>query len=900
MSNISFNNPWLLLIALPLIAAVVVPFFAVVKKENINGHHIASVCLHVLLVVCVTLAVSGMTYEKVITDTQVYILADISYSAEHNLDDVQDSVEKVAKKLPRNSKVGVICFGRNYQLISDLGDSIPNVKAAEDRIDRSATDIGSAMRYAGNLFDDDVIKRIIVITDGVETVSANNIVKVVTALQDDNVYIDAVFIDDNISDDVRELQIDGVEATSSTYLNKDEEVSVLVHANCGLDENGEKRERTDGYVSLYKDGTRIERKPASFYNGLNVVNITLPTSEAGTFSYEVKVEPVDSANDYTTENNVGYFSQRVGSEFKVLFLGGTEADVAAGRMIYGTDGVNYISDPREVPLSVEEMYFYDEIVLCNFDVRTIRASNMFMTSLTTLVDDFGKTLTTYGDTFIEDDDASDANSPLKQLANLLPVRIGNFDQYQRLYAIVLDISMSMDYNDKALYAKRAAVELLNMFNSNDTVMVVGFSYILDEFMLPTQLTARQVVINKINAADTENGTSLSAALDYTYSKMPTRYQERNVIIITDALFTSATDSTASKTTVKAMCENDITVSALGIFPSDENSRTLEDIILKNGAQSDDAFYQRISDDSQLDVVLKGIESETQEVRIEEGKSYEVVLRRPDERVAQGVESVGGIRGFFYNAAKSQATVVLSAKYNRDKLNTFDVPVYVYWNSGGKGKVVSFLSDISSLWAQDWFKETNSKTFLSNIPAATLPDERITTPFIVSVDNNGNSTTVNVLTSNSLLDSTSFTATLTDPNGMITVKTLAFASSTYFASFATDAPGIYTVHLEYKLNDLVYETDAEFSIFYNSEYDSFANCSPSYLYRLLSSNGSILDLDELKTLNNSDSEYTSFVMSFTLPLMIVCAVIIVVDIVIRQLRWQDVVSFFSGTTNRRRK
>lgn len=898
MSNISFNNPWLLLIALPLIAVVVIPFFAVVKKDNFNGHNIASVCLHTLLVICVTLAVSGMTYEKVITETQVYILADISYSAEHNLDDVQDSVEKVAKKLPKNSKAGVICFGRNYQLISDLGEKIPSVKAA-DKVDRSATDIGSAMRYAGNLFDDDVIKRIVVITDGVETVSANNIVKVVTALQDDNVYIDAVFIDDNITDDVRELQIDSVEATSSTYLNKDEEVSVLVQANCGLNGSGGKRERTDGYVSLYQDGIRIERKPASFYNGLNVVNIPLPTSEAGTYNYEVRVEPVDAANDYSRNNNVGYFSQRVSTDFKVLFLGGTAADITAGRMIYGTDGVTYISDPKDVPLSVEEMYFYDEIVLSNFDVRTIRASNMFMTSLTTLVDDFGKTLTTYGNTFIDEDDADDAKSPLKQLANLLPVRIGNFDQYQRLYAIVLDISMSMDYNDKAYYAKKAAVDLLNMFNSNDTVMVVGFSYVLDEFMLPTQLTARQVVINKINEAETENGTSLSAALDYTYAKMPTRFPERNVIIITDALFTSASDSSASKTTVMKMCEDDITVSALGIFPSENDSRTLEGII-NNGKQSEDAFYKPITHNSQIDIVLKDIETVTQEVRIDEGKSYEVVLRRPDERVAQDVASVGGINGFYYNAAKSQATVVLSAKYNRDKLNTFDVPIYAYWNGGGRGKVVSFLSDITTPWAQNWFNQTDSNTFLSNIPLATLPDERITTPFIVSVENNGNSTTVNVLTSNSLKDSTSFTATLTDPNGMVTEKNLAFASSIYFATFAADAPGIYTVHLEYKLNDLVYETDAEFSVFYNSEYDSFANCSPSYLYRLLSSNGSILELDEIKTLNNSDSEYTSFVMSFTMPLMIVCAVLIVVDIVIRQLRWQDVVSFFTGSTNRRRK
>ena len=37
----------------------------------------------------------------------------------------------------------------------------------------------------------------------------------------------------------------------------------------------------------------------------------------------------------------------------------------------------------------------------------------------------------------------------------------------------------------------------------------------------------------------------------------------------------------------------------------------------------------------------------------------------------------------------------------------------------------------------------------------------------------------------------------------------------------------------------------------------------------------------------------------MPLMIVCAVLFVVDIVIRQLKWKDVTSFFAGLFRRRR-
>ncbi|MDE6613210.1 MAG: VWA domain-containing protein, partial [Clostridia bacterium] len=288
MNNISFANPWLLFIALPLLAAVAVPFAITVRKDNLNFHNAASLVLHVVICICITLAVSGMSFEKVVTETNVYVLADISYSSERNLDEVQENINKISAKLPKNSKMGVICFGRNYQMIADLGESIPDVHTAEG-VDRSATDIASALRYAGNLFDDGVIKRIIVITDGAETVSSSNIIRVVGALQDNGVYVDAVFIDDNIDDSVSEVQIDGVEVTASTYLNKSEEVNVLVRVSCGT-ADGEKKERTNGYVSLYKDGVFVQKRSASFYDGLNVVTLPLSTDGKGSFDYEVRVE----------------------------------------------------------------------------------------------------------------------------------------------------------------------------------------------------------------------------------------------------------------------------------------------------------------------------------------------------------------------------------------------------------------------------------------------------------------------------------------------------------------------------------------------------------------------------------------------------------------------------------
>ena len=79
MSNISFVNVWLLFIAVPLFLAVLVPFFIAVGKENRNGHSIASMVLHLCLAVMVAFAAAGTKIETVVTETNVYVVAAVSY-----------------------------------------------------------------------------------------------------------------------------------------------------------------------------------------------------------------------------------------------------------------------------------------------------------------------------------------------------------------------------------------------------------------------------------------------------------------------------------------------------------------------------------------------------------------------------------------------------------------------------------------------------------------------------------------------------------------------------------------------------------------------------------------------------------------------------------------------------
>lgn len=890
MNSISFVNPYLLFLLLPLVAIVVVPFAIAVRRDNVNAHNITSLVIQLIMCVTITLAFAGMTFERVITETNVYVLADISYSADDNLDKVQENVKKISQKLPRNSKMGVICFGRNYKLLSGLGDPVPDVRKA-DGVDRSATDIASALRYAGNLFEDDVIKRIIIITDGAETVTTNNIVRVVSSLQDSGVYVDAVYMDNNIKAETKEVQIDGADCSPATYLNKEEEVSVLVRANCGEEEGA----RIDGYVTLLKDGAILERRTVSFYSGLNSVILPLSTDTAGTFRYELRVDAVAETDDTSGYNNVYSFSQTVSAERRVLVIGGAADDATAAQAIYGTDNVTYITDPTRVPITVEELCVYDEIVLSNFDVRRVTGATMFMKSLSTLVDDYGKTLATYGNTYVQEDDGENGETPLTILADLLPVKIGNNDTDKRLVAIVLDISISMNFNSRFAVAKNTAIEFLKVLNPTDTVMVVGFSGGVTELLPPTPLTVPGVIIDRINKCSAENGTNLSAALTHTYNLMPSNFHDKQVVIISDGM-NPQSDEAGTKEIARKMSSENIAVSAIGIYPDDYGNGLLRKIVFdENPNATERSFYKVIEHESEIDITLKDLNEETRQIRIE-GERYTVKIRSENDKSVEGVSALNPVWGFWYNSAKSTANTVLTATYFRDRVQSFDVPLYAYWQSG-KGKVYSFTSDISGDWTFG-FIAGDGRKFYENIAGASLPSERIVSPFIVDVEEDGGTATVLVNASSSLQNIPNFTITVTDPRGLVTSDVLSFNSSAYMTQFNVDVPGTYAVHLEYSNGNKAYTADTEFSVPYYAEYDAFAAYSKSLLYRLITEYGDIINPDEVSALENSSSAYLSYVLDLTLPLMVLCALLFVAEIIIRQLRWKDVTSFFKGLFGRR--
>lgn len=870
MINISFDNPYLLLAIIPLIALIAVPFIIAVRKENKSKSTTASLILHLLIAVCITVALSGAIITSVITRTEVYVVADVSFSANKNLGLIDDYIGEVKNSLPRNSKLGIVCFGKDQELLTPIGEKIKSV--GEQNVDDSATDIASALEYTAPLFSDGCIKKIVLITDGKDTdpEATARLISTVDRLYAEDIIIDAIYVDDNISPDTKEMQISGVDFTRSTYLNHEESADVLIQSN----------RESSAIISLFSGDKEISSRALTLTKGYNVFSFDVPTDTAGEFDYSVKLV----SDDDTLEINNSYsFTQSVGGELSVLLVSSTKDDEARAKALFGENAVitSYIitKKNRDVPCSVEELCKYDEIVISNVDVREINNFTAFIDAVDKSVSLFGKSLVTMGDLKIQ----NKTDDILMQLEDMLPVKFGNNDRDPKLYAIVIDSSRSMQNFSRLVIAKMAAVRLLDLLDENDYVMVVNFWGEINVLQSPTRASDsnKELLAQKINSIEPYQGTVIGTALDKAGDLMiDLAFDEKQIMLISDGM-SYTLDSDTPSDVVARLYESGITTSVIHAPPREEGMATLKGIATSGGGK-----YYEITTEEELDkVMFSDIADDVTESVIEKQTAVEIHL--PSDKVLAGITSLPDIYGYAYARSKASAHTPLQLEYVKSSGKTVKAPLYAYW-SYGEGKVASFTSTLSGAWSELWNSE-DGKRFFTNVITECTPDERIGYPYTLSVQYDGTHSSVEVIPAD-LNPSASVNATVTLPDGSTVSERLTFDSSRYFYKFETPMSGKYQIDIVYSYGEKSFEARECFNVSYSPEYDLFTVFDPSNLHAAIRSRGTVSE-GTVPSLENSEDDIATYTLNLTAPLMIIAVIAYVIDIIVRKLKISDIKSFF---------
>lgn len=870
MNNINFANPWLLLIAIPLLALVIIAYIMAVKKENKTFNNTFSFITHIIIVVLLVLTMAKTTFEKVMTETNIYVLADVSYSSNNNLDLIDEYISDLKNNVPKNSKIGIVCFGKDYELLVDIDEDIISVKNAT--VDESATDICGALEYTATLFKDNVIKRIVIISDGKET-NNSDIVNVVTSLTNDNIYIDAIYLDNNIKDDVKEVQINQVDYNSSTFLNVNESVDVILQSSCD----------TKAILTLYCDDAEYDQKAIYVYQGYNAYTFALNTEESGEHIYNLVVSTNDDTSNY---NNEYMFNQKVSEKAKVMFISQSEEDKIAADELYGENvEIDYYINSQEIPYTIEDLCEYDEFILSNIDIRTINNYSQFINALDTLVSEFGKSLITMGNTYIQNNYDDET---LAALSDMLPTKYGSNEQDDKLVTIVLDISRSMSMANSAIrIAKAAAKAIINNLDDKVDVVLVPF---FGETSIDTPISAKEK--DKLNSIidgyGTYQGTLLGSALKHTYSfinELP--YDKKEVVLITDGEQYGSEDEQDSMALLYAekMMKSNIRMSVIHTYPKKDQSRC--DFCKKMAEVNNGKYYLLEDEDDAESLVLNQVLNALTDVELDYQPSSVEILKTKDPLVS-GIDNLPNINGLYNNSKKSSAVVVLEATYVDKNNDSYKIPLYSYWNYGN-GKVSSFASSISGKWAENWTANESSRKVLKNISLTNIPDSRVDSAFIINTNTEGLETQV-IVKAPSLNSDSVLKIDITYPDKTVKSEVLTLQVENYIASIITDQIGEYTIVLSYQLGELNYQAEYKFYISYLPEYNSFTLFEASNLYYMVSMNGQISEDGKL-VLENNNSKIQKYILDFTPIFMIICVILFIIDIMVRKLRWQDIKSLF---------
>ena len=219
--NIYLDRPILLLLNVPALILGIIPFFRLRKNRRRASKHIIPFIIHLLIVSILATMISGVRIteiDKTPTDTNVIVVADMSESnapMRAKMEEYINSIYEKGNELTEETiRIGVVAFAKGQIKTTELGESLDECLDIEDAdLDKSVTDIESALKYAATLFPQGrQNKRVVILSDGRQTYG--NAWNAAQALLSDGVRLDAVYF--NVADgDHSEVQIVSLSAVSS-------------------------------------------------------------------------------------------------------------------------------------------------------------------------------------------------------------------------------------------------------------------------------------------------------------------------------------------------------------------------------------------------------------------------------------------------------------------------------------------------------------------------------------------------------------------------------------------------------------------------------------------------------------------------------------------------------------
>ncbi len=773
LMKITFDNPYLLLLMIPIIALAFIPYLRLKPKRRHTRNKVTSLILHCLIIVLACFVLSGIEGHSVENvDSEIIFVSDYSDSTKEVHDEMNEYVTSfIDDSRNKGSKVGLVYFG--YGECKYVNPAKPselkgkNLTYQEAKIDSTGTDIEGALIQATSLFDEDkdskLIKRIVLLSDAMDTDGQIN--STLAVLNQNNIRLDAIYFTPKDYNGTAEAQIENIEIDASTVPNKETTISVsfkshsITSVELTITDNGESiftnaKSRTENLDGTSQIQT-IEYKH---------------TFTAGIHEIKANIKAINS-NDVVEDNNVFYTYKYLEAENNILIIAKDpkpEGETKKLRSFIEENGYNVeVVEPFSAP-KFALLTEYKEVILMDIDIASLPAS--FAKDLRSYVEKAGGSLLTAGG------ESTYANGNWKDslYEDLLPINLTPTANNPRAIVLCLDYSNSMGMKDFAgtefFNSKNAKVQtpdfndgketrietaikgivesIKSSLNPYDYLSVITFgptkykngvidsdeTNVLFGLTPATQKDAMIERVMSITKPTLTGGTDYDIALEDAYQMLSQfsdkKVNKKSVVLIND--YDSGNDDAKRyMTTIQDMKNKNIDFSAVVIgnqFSS--NVEEMKQIIGQNNAyltKTETEFAMVIKDlcKSLPTQVVNKLNGGDDKFEFEEGSRIGIgvntdnlpIINTYNGGVAVREEATSHV--FFHN------TETVKDETGKDlELDNHD-PIYAEW-SFGIGKVGSLMIDLNEKFCPGFFENSDAVKMLENIIAGLAPKTEVDT------------------------------------------------------------------------------------------------------------------------------------------------------------------------------
>lgn len=853
--SISFDNPtalWLL---------VLVPAFYVVGRFGIaylpRAVRNAAIAVRLLLVTALILAIAQPVLHRASDLLSVVFVVDRSAST--SVGDVSIAPDWVARAIAQagpNDRVGIVDFAGNAVLRRPLGAN--QDRPATPRPAAQESNLGAALHLASSLFPNEGANRIIVLSDG--QTNAGDAAAEARQASTRRAQIDVVPM--GPPPGFQEVLVDSLTVPPDVRYGQSFDVGAIVHSTID----------SETTLRFAMDGKQVSEGKVTVHPGLNRFSINLTLTDKGFHSFSASIE---DPHDTYAENNQAFAFTDVNDAGKVAVVAadGSEAASITAALQSAKIEVSTFA-PSAIPPTLSAMRQFDAMVVVNTPASAFSLDQL--KTIAGFAHDLGRGLLVIGGAESYGQGKYDGTP----LGDALPVESGvpgNVDNGNVALVLVIDKSGSMDENEggvrKMAMANKAAQLAIGLLAPTDQIGVEAFdtegtwAVPLQQVGSEAHRSQVQALVGRISAS---GGTDIFEAMKRAYDAIhlsDARY--KHIILMSDG--NSLTDSNYNEL-LQHIQDEKITLSTIAIG-SDSDKKLMSMLAQRGGGQ-----YYYTDDASKIPEIT------TRETKVVRGSAKVDATFRPQIVAPSPLlgsfsgSSLPLLNGYVVATPKQNTTVALQS----DRKD----PILVHWNYG-LGRVVAWMSDLSTPWGANWIAWSDFDRFWSqainwSMRPAGDPDLQMSSTVNGSVVN----FRVDVVNEQGAFqDLLDLRARVPGADGKtVEVPLIQTRPGRYEADFSMSKPGAYPIEIvQYQGSQVVRDETTGIVVSYPPEYRDFGINEESL--------ASIAALTGGKALQDPadafDREGIDFAGQDSAPiwpwLLALVALLLPIDVAIRRLR-----------------